>query len=108
MRTRSAAKRSRTSIYCETVPASLVQSVASGAFRWTARTVKGPEYETCGFFGPNIDAISMENMLRLNYQCDLLGMDTISLASTMRLPWELKENGVADFDVSFGNSDNLP
>ena len=72
------------------------------------KDVKGPEYETCGFFGPNIDAISMENMLRLNYQCDLLGMDTISLASTIAFAMELKENGVADFDVSFGNSDNLP
>ena len=71
------------------------------------REVKGPEYETCGFFGPNIDAISMENLLRLNYQCDLLGMDTISLASTLAFAMELKENGVADFDVSFGNSDNL-
>ncbi len=71
------------------------------------KEVKGPEYETCGFFGPNIDSTSMENMLRLNYQCDLLGMDTISLASTLAFAMELKENGVADFDVSFGDSDNL-
>ena len=71
------------------------------------KEVKGPEYETCGLFGPNIDAISMENMIRLNYACDLLGMDTITLASTIAFAMELKENGIADFDVSFGNSDNL-
>ncbi len=71
------------------------------------KDVKGPEYETCGFFGPNIDATSMENMLRLNYVCDLLGMDTISLASTIAFAMELKENGLADFGVDFGNSDNL-
>ena len=71
------------------------------------KDVKGPEYETAGFFGPNIDAISMENMLRLNYVCDMLGMDTISLASTIAFAMELKENGLADFGVSFGNSDNL-
>jgi len=71
------------------------------------KDVKGPEYETCGFFGPNIDAISMENMLKLNYLCDILGMDTISLASTIAFAMELKENGVADFGVTFGNSDNL-
>ena len=71
------------------------------------KDVKGPEYETCGFFGPNIDAISMENMLKLNYLCDILGMDTISLASTIAFAMELKENGVADFGVEFGNSDNL-
>ena len=69
--------------------------------------VKGPEYETCGFFGPNIDAVSMENVLRLNYLCDLLGMDTISLASTIAFAMELKENGVADFGVTFGDSESL-
>ncbi len=71
------------------------------------KDVKGPEYETCGFFGPNIDAVSMENMLKLNYLCDILGMDTISLASTLAFAMELKENGVADFGIEFGNSDNL-
>ena len=71
------------------------------------KEVKGPEYETCGFFGPNIDAVSMENMLRLNYLCDIYGMDTISLASTIAFAMELKENGVKDYGVSFGNSDNL-
>ncbi len=71
------------------------------------KDVKGPEYETCGFFGPNIDAISMENMLKLNYLCDILGMDTISLASTLAFAMELKENGVVDFGIEFGNSDNL-
>lgn len=71
------------------------------------KDVKGPEYETCGFFGPNIDSTSMENMLRLNYVCDLLGMDTISLASTIAFAMELKENGLVDFGVDFGSSDNL-
>ncbi len=49
----------------------------------------------------------MENMLKLNYLCDILGMDTISLASTLAFAMELKENGVADFGIEFGNSDNL-
>ena len=71
------------------------------------KEVKGPEYETCGFFGPNIEAVSMENLLKLNYLCDILGMDTISLASTIAFAMELKENGLADFGVSFGSSDNL-
>lgn len=75
--------------------------------RVDGKEVKGPEYETCGFFGPNIEGTSMEDMIRLNYQCDLLGMDTISLASTLAFAMELKENGVADFDVDFGNSANL-
>ena len=75
--------------------------------RVNGKEVKGPEYETCGLFGPDIDAKSMENVLQLNYQCDLLGMDTISLASTIAFSMELKERGMADFGVEFGNSDNL-
>jgi aldehyde:ferredoxin oxidoreductase len=45
------------------------------------KDVKGPEYETCGFFGPNIDAIAFA--------------------------MELKENGVQDFGVTFGDSEKL-
>ena len=75
--------------------------------RVDGKEVKGPEYETCGLFGPNIDSDSMEQVIRLNYQCDLLGMDTISLASTIAFAMELKENGVADFGVSFDRSGEL-
>ena len=71
------------------------------------KEVKGPEYETCGFFGPNIDAGDMESMLKLNYLCDVLGMDTISLASTIAFAMELHENGVADFGVRFGDAASL-
>ncbi len=71
------------------------------------KEVKGPEYETLGLFGPNIDAADMEVILRLNYVCDVLGMDTISAAGTIAFAMELKERGVADFGVEFGKTDNL-
>jgi aldehyde:ferredoxin oxidoreductase len=71
------------------------------------REIKGPEYETAGFFGPNMDASTMEDVIDLNYTCDLLGMDTISAASTIAFAMELKEKGLADFGVEFGNLKNL-
>ncbi len=71
------------------------------------KEVKGPEYETLGFFGPNIDASDLEAVIRLNYVCDLLGMDTISAASSIAFAMELGERGVADFGVQFGKVDNL-
>jgi aldehyde:ferredoxin oxidoreductase len=71
------------------------------------REIKGPEYETAGFFGPNMDASNMEDVIDLNYTCDLLGMDTISAASTIAFAMELKEKGMADFGVEFGNVKNL-
>ena len=71
------------------------------------RDVKGPEYETLGLFGANIDADNMDAILKLNYVCDDLGLDTISLASTIAFAMELKERGIADFGVEFGKTDNL-
>ena len=71
------------------------------------REIKGPEYETAGFFGPNIDASDLSAVIDLNYICDLLGMDTISAASSIAFAMELKENHIADFGVEFGNVKNL-
>lgn len=71
------------------------------------KEVKGPEYETLGFFGPNIDSDDMPTILKLNYLCDKLGVDTISFASTLAFAMELKEKNMADFGIDFSNIDNL-
>lgn len=71
------------------------------------KEVKGPEYETLGFFGPNILSSDLDEVLKLNYVCDILGMDTISAAATIAFAMELKEQGKADFGVEFGKTDNL-
>ncbi|MDR2480113.1 MAG: aldehyde ferredoxin oxidoreductase family protein [Treponema sp.] len=71
------------------------------------REIKGPEYETAGFFGPNIGAKDLQKVIDLNYICDLLGMDTISAASSIAFAMELKERGMADFGIEFGETNNL-
>ncbi|MCL2107491.1 MAG: aldehyde ferredoxin oxidoreductase family protein [Oscillospiraceae bacterium] len=71
------------------------------------KEVKGPEYETLGFFGPNIGAHDIDTVLRLNYVCDILGLDTISAASTIAFAMELGEKGMADFGLTFGDVSNL-
>jgi aldehyde:ferredoxin oxidoreductase len=71
------------------------------------REIKGPEYETAGFFGPNISASDLQKVIDLNYVCDLLGMDTISAAASIAFAMELKEKGMADFGLAFGRLDNL-
>ena len=71
------------------------------------KEVKGPEYETLGFFGPNIGAKDLKKVLELNYETDILGMDTISLASTIAFAMELKKEGLADFGIEFGDTSNL-
>lgn len=71
------------------------------------REVKGPEYETLGLFGANIENSSLALINEINYTADILGLDTISLAGTLAFAMELNERGLADFGVSFGRTDNL-
>ncbi len=71
------------------------------------KEVKGPEYETVSFYGSNIGLNSLKLINDANYYADILGMDTISLGGTIAFAMELKEKGLADFDVEFGKSDNI-
>ena len=71
------------------------------------RKIKGPEYETVGLFGPNILNDDLEAIIELNYQADLLGMDTISLGNTIGFVMEAKEKGLIKTDLSFGKIDQV-
>lgn len=71
------------------------------------KEVKGPEFETLGLFGPNIENSDLQLINDINYEADILGMDTISLAGTMAFAMELYEKGLADFGLRFGKTDNL-
>lgn len=71
------------------------------------KEVKGPEFETLGLFGSNIDNADLDLINRINYEADVLGMDTISLAGTLAFAMELKERGIKDFGVSFGEGEAL-
>jgi len=71
------------------------------------REIKGPEYETGGFFGPNMDAFDLAAIIDLSHTCDLLGMDTVSAASTIAFAMELGERNMANFGVKFADVDNL-
>lgn len=71
------------------------------------RDVKGPEYETLGLFGPNIENIDLDKILEWNYKADLMGMDTISLGNVFGFAMELKEKGMLDTELEFGRTDNV-
>lgn len=71
------------------------------------RVVKGPEYETLGLFGPNIENSNMEAILEINHLCDELGMDTISLGGTLAYAMELYEHGGKDFGLRFGDAQRV-
>lgn len=71
------------------------------------KKVKGPELETLGLLGPNIENNSLEAILKWNYELDELGMDTISTAGSIAFAMELNEKGLWDNGLEFGKIDNL-
>ena len=67
------------------------------------KEVKGPEYETVGLFGSNIDNNDLDWINIVNYEVDIYGMDAISLGGTIAFAMELQEKGMADFGLHFGD-----
>lgn len=71
------------------------------------KEVKGPEFETVGLFGSNIENNDFDFISDMNYYADIWGMDTISLAGTIAFAMELQEKGLADFGLHFGDTEGL-
>ena len=71
------------------------------------KTVKGPELETLGLLGGNIENADLEKICRWNYELDELGMDTISTAGTLAWAMEANEKGLWDNGLAFGQTDAL-
>ena len=53
----------------------------------------GPEYETIWALGANLGINSLEAVVELNYLCNELGLDTISVGGTIAAAIELAEEG---------------
>ncbi len=71
------------------------------------RQIKGPELETLGLLGPNLENNDLQLIIKMAHLIDELGMDTISTGGSISFAMELNENGLWDNDLSFGKTDNL-
>jgi len=71
------------------------------------KRVKGPELETLGLLGPNLENNNLERILKWNYELDELGMDTISTGGSIGFAMELQEKRLWDCGLEFGKTDNL-
>lgn len=71
------------------------------------KRVKGPELETIALLGANLENNDLEQIIRLNYLLDELGMDTISAGNIIGFAMELQEKGLWDCGLHFGNTENL-
>lgn len=66
------------------------------------KKVKGPEYETLGLLGANLEIADLEAINEWNYQADLLGLDTISLGGVLAYTMEAGEKGLLKTNLKFG------
>ena len=72
-----------------------------------AGRVKGPEYETVAMLGTNLDVPDLARVAEWNHLADDLGMDTISLGVVIGFAMELRERGIADAGVQFGDASGV-
>lgn len=71
------------------------------------REIGGPEYETIWALGPQCGINDLEWVTLANDRCNLLGMDTISVGSTLGCAMELVEKGKLDAPLRFGETNGL-
>ena len=71
---------------------------------------EGPEYESAWAFGPDCGIDNLDAVTKANYICNELGLDTITMGSTIACAMDLFESGVLtpkDTDgiaLNFGNA----
>lgn len=69
------------------------------------REGKGPEFETIGLIGNNLEIFDLETVAELGQLCDDLGLDTISMGSSLGFVTELTERGLMKSDLAWGQAD---
>ncbi len=68
---------------------------------------EGPEFETTWAFGAECGVDDLAAIIEANHLCNELGLDTISVGSTIACAMELSELGLLDSDLRFGRADLL-
>ncbi len=69
--------------------------------------VKGPEYETIGLMGTNLEIPDLKKVAEWSYLADDFGMDTISLGSVLAFTMELQERGMLNTGLHFGDASGV-
>src|SRR5512136_1665869 len=66
---------------------------------------EGPEFETTWAFGAQCGIDDLAAIIEANHLCNDLGLDTISVGSTIACAMELTEKGLLDSGLQFGRAD---
>jgi aldehyde:ferredoxin oxidoreductase len=69
--------------------------------------VGGPEYESMWALGPQCGINDLEWIITANNRCNLLGLDTISVGSTIGCAMEFVQKGKLDSPLRFGQTEGV-
>ncbi len=69
--------------------------------------IGGPEYETIWAIGPQCGINDLEMITLANHKCNLYGLDTISVGSTIGCAMELTDRGLLDSQLRFGDTSGI-
>lgn len=92
---------------CPFLACSKFTEVKEGVYQ--GAKLEGPEYETIGLLGSNLEIDNLPFIIKANYLCDDLGMDTISAGNVIGFVMECFEKGILTqkdtdgLDLRFGN-----
>ena len=86
-----------------------VTRVENGPFKGEG---EGPEYETIYALGSNCGINNLEAIIKANYICNEMGMDTITMGATIACAMEMFERGIIDEKIvgrslKFGDAEAL-
>ncbi|MDT3697923.1 MAG: aldehyde ferredoxin oxidoreductase family protein [Thermincola sp.] len=68
---------------------------------------EGPEYESLWALGPQCGISDLEAIAEAGYLCNRLGLDTISVGSSIGCAMEMAENKLIDIELKFGDAGKL-
>lgn len=71
------------------------------------KEIKGPEYEILCLFGSNMLLNDMDDIIKWNYELDLLGLDGVSAGTVIGFAAELNEKGIWKNGIEFGKKENI-
>lgn len=82
--------------------------IACGRVTKTSREKgEGPEYETAFALGSDCLVSNLDDLAEANYLCNRLGIDTISMGSTIATAMELHERGLLSEEVKWGDGERV-
>ncbi len=68
---------------------------------------KGPEYESVWALGADCGVFNLEQVAEANYECNRVGLDTISTGVTIACAMELNQRGLIDEGLNFGDGQKV-